>query len=331
MLPLPVESHRKAGPARKRSGFIEVLHELKPRTRRFLCASTLLLLLVQLSACKFSDDAAAASEQMSATATDLQAYYTALAAEVEDTSQLFDLDTAISNIPYSAADRAQTEAVRAEILKRAAMADGLAKLADSFNSLVTSKSAGDVQTAATALGNELITVKALKRGSPVPDAVGKAGNLLLQLVQQHEEKKAARAMDATLAAITELFFKEKATYDSLERVHLGEASQVAQDLTNKNGVDPTPLLSPALKPFGLAPLPISPSLQSALKQLALSRLQGATDDAVKKEATASAAMLSALQEMSRRVHLLATEHSMSLRGNPFSLKTVESWVASIIS
>ncbi len=67
--------------------------------------------------------------------------------------------------------------------------------------LSTSKAPADVETAATSLGKELIQVKALPGGSAVPDAVGKAGNYLLQIIQQHKEKQAARAMDQTLTAV----------------------------------------------------------------------------------------------------------------------------------
>jgi hypothetical protein len=90
------------------------------------------------------------------------------------------------------------------------------------------------------------------------------------------------------------------------------------------------MLSSALKPFNLAPLPADTELGVTLRSLALSRLQTSADYATQSEINASSAMLAALQEMSSRVHLLATEKPMPLRGNPFSLKIVESWVASAI-
>jgi hypothetical protein len=162
----------------------------------------------------------------------------------------------------------------------------------------------------------------------VPDLLGKAGNALMQIVQQHEEKKAARAMDETLQAVGDLFEKEKPTYDSIARMHVRQASQVARDLINANQVDYTSMLAPALRPFSLSPVPPNPGLQAQLKSLALSRLDTATDTAVQREERASAAMLDALREMSSRVHLLATEKPMSIREAPFSLKLVEDWVQS---
>ena len=295
-----------------------------------VCLSVQLLFCLSLLGCKISDDAVAASEQMTASAAGLNSYYAALADSVADTIDLYELDGAISGIPFDAESHKLPEQTRQEILERKEIAIDLGKLASSMSTLSHSNTAGEVETAATALGNELIKVKALPGGSPVPDAVGKAGNFLIQVIQQHQEKSAARAVDQTLAAVGDLFEKEKPTYDSIERTHLREASQVAQDLMNSDSVDPAPILDPALKPFGLAPLPPNKQLRGTLKQLALSRLAIKADKAIRREMEASDAMLAALREMSSRVHLLATEKPMPIRGNPFSLKVAESWAASVI-
>lgn len=285
-------------------------------------------LLGSLTACKVSQDAIAASQQMTATASALSDYYTAVNASVTDTISLYELDGARAGIPYGDEDRKLQQATQAELQKRVELAASLAKLANSMATLTNSTAASDVQTAATALGNELIAVNALPGGSPIPDAVGKAGNFLIQIVQQHEEKKAALAMDATLKALAEMFEKEKPAYDSITRVHDQEASVVAKDLILADAVDPSPMLTPALKPYALTALPPSAKLQSELKTLALARLQIATAAATKNEEAASAAMLASLVEMSSRIHLLATEKPMPIRGNPFSLTLVENWAQS---
>ena len=132
----------------------------------------------------------------------------------------------------------------------------------------------------------------------------------------------------TLKAVGDLFEKEKTSYDSIARTHDREASQVAEDLIKSNAVNPSPMLNPALKPFGLSSLPTSPALQTTLKALALARLKHSTEDETQQEETVSTAMLACLREMSSRVHLLATEKPMHLRGNPFSLKLVEDWAQS---
>lgn len=286
------------------------------------------VLFCGLSACKVSDDAIAASEQMTSAASTLNDFYARLADSVTDTIALYELDGALSGIPYGDNDRKLQETTIEELENRRHMAAALAKLAASMAALTKNSSASDVDASATALGNELVSIKALPGGSPIPDILGKAGNLLMQIAQQHEEKKAARAMDETLQAVGDLFEKEKPTYDSLARTHVRQASQVAKDLINANAVDFGPMLSPPLKPFSLTALPPSPTLQAQLKSLALSRLDTATDTAARKEERASAAMLDALREMSSRVHLLATEKPMPLREAPFSLKLVEDWVQS---
>ena len=286
------------------------------------------LLFCSLSACKVSDDAIAASQQMTSTASTLNDYYSTLEDSVTDTITLYELDAALSGIPFGDNDRKLIQATRGELENRKKMADALAKLAASFATLTKNSSASDVDKSATALGKELVTIQALPSGSPVPDALGKAGNALMQLVQQHDEKKAARAMDETLQAVGDLFEKEKPTYDSIARTHIRQASQVAKDLINANEVDYSSMLSPALKPFSLSALPSNPTLQMQLKPLALSRLDTATNTASQKEERASAAMLDALREMSSRVHLLATEKPMPNREAPFSLKLVEGWIQS---
>jgi hypothetical protein len=300
------------------------------RLKHFVYGGTILVVFLSLCACKISDDAVAASSQMTSTATGLSSYYSALAESVTDTIALYEIDSAFSGIPFSAEDRKLPEDTRSEILKRRDLANSLGNLASSMAALSNSKAPRDVETAATALGNELIHVKALPGGSPVPDGIGKAGNYLMQVIQQHKEREAARAMDQTLVAVGDLFEQEKPTYDSIARTHLREASQVAKDLTNANGIDTTAMLTPALKPFNLTPLPATKQLQDSLKVLALSRLQNSAEVAIKNEAEASSAMLTALREMSTRIHLLATEQPMPIRGNPFSLKLVESWAASAI-
>jgi hypothetical protein len=90
------------------------------------------------------------------------------------------------------------------------------------------------------------------------------------------------------------------------------------------------MLAPALKPFNLTALPVDTQTRDTLRTLALSRLETSAEDASQSEMNASSAMLAALKEMSSRIHLLATEKPMRVRGNPLSLKVVESWVASAI-
>ena len=298
--------------------------------RGWIWRACLLLLVAVVPACKVADDANAAAEQMTATSTELRNYYHALEKNLTDTIALNELNQSLFGLPFGEADRKQIEDARAEIRKRQQIAKALTHLSESMSAFVGSKASSDVETAATDLGNELISAKALPNGSPVPDALGKAGNFLIQIVQQHEEKKAAQAMDSTLAALVELFSKEMPVYESLSRQHIMLAKTVAGSLIKKQYVDPTPLLQPALKPFDLAPAGSDEQLQKTLRNLAESRLDNSAETANQRQAEASEAMLAALKEMSSRIHLLADEKPMPFRGNPFSLTVVESWAASII-
>ena len=169
-------------------------------TRQFLYSTGMLLLVSCVFACKVSDDAVAAAQQMTATSAALSTYYGAMAESLTDTISLNELNFTLFGVPFEDADREQIEQARAEILKRKDLAQSLGRLSSSMTALTKSKASSDVSTAATALGNEMVSIKALPKGSPVPEALGKAGDFLIQIVQQHEEKKAAQAMDGTLAA-----------------------------------------------------------------------------------------------------------------------------------
>ena len=297
---------------------------------RLIRHACLLLLVAAIPACKVADDANAAAQQMTATSTELGKYYRALEKTLTDTIALNELNQALLGVPFGEEDRKQIEDARSEIRKRQHIARALTHLSESMNAFVDSKSSSDVESSATDLGNELISAKALPNGSPVPDALGKAGNFLIQIVQQHEEKKAAQAMDGTLTALVELFSNEMPVYASISRQHIALAKTLAASLIKKQYVDPTPLLQPALKPFDLSAAPADPQLQSTLRSLVESRLDTSAESVGRRQAEASDAMLKALKEMSSRIHLLATEKPMPFRGNPFDLNVVESWAASII-
>lgn len=296
--------------------------------KRTFCLILSVVYLVPLTACKVSQDAIAASQQMTATSVALNDYYGTLDAAVGETIALYELDAANSGIPYTAESRSQQVETRAALIKRKEMAEALGRLSASMAALANTRAASDVADAATKLGNELVLIKALPDASPVPESLAKAGNFLIQIIQQHEEKKAARAVDDTLRAVGELFATERPAYDSIARSHDLQAKQVAEDLIKSNAVDPSPMLAPALRPFGLGSLPPSSALQTSLKSLALSRLQASASAATRREEVASEGMLAALHEMTTRVHQIATEKPMPLRSVPFTLKAVENWAES---
>lgn len=294
---------------------------------RSLC---LLTLVASITACKVAEDAKAAAAQMTVTAADLSAYYTTLAQAIRNTIALEELQHALLDVPFDPQDRAQLDDTLHELQKRSEMAQSLSRLAASMSTLTKLTTSSDVSTAASNLGNELIKIKALPKGSPIPDAVSKASNILLQWLLQKKEKEAARTMDETLAALLALYTTEQPGYDSLSRTHIVLAAQLATELARREAVDPASLILPALKPLGLTPLPANATLRTTLKPLAVENIQAAAKDAIQQQQAASDSMLDGLKEMSARIHTLATEKPMPLRGAPFSLKIVESWVAAAI-
>ena len=60
----------------------------------------ILLAVMSTVGCKVADDAIAASQQMTATASGLRDYYRTLDAEIADTNSLYELEQATAGIPY---------------------------------------------------------------------------------------------------------------------------------------------------------------------------------------------------------------------------------------
>jgi len=191
-----------------------------------------------------------------------------------------------------------------------------------------------VSTAAAKLGTELATTKALpditKLGSPIslPSAIGEASKLIISLVQQHEERKVAPALNTTVNILKEMFSNEKNDYDSLNETYLILAESLANVCIDKHLVDNTSVLVPALQPFSLtahlsSTAATTTELDRAIKTQ-VARTRAALVDAHKK---ASTAMLQAITDMSTRINELATNHHMTARGTPVTLTTVEKWIS----
>ena len=297
--------------------------------RHHASLAALLVLFSSLLACRVSDDTVATAQQVAATAAGLEVFYAALAKAVSDTISLYEIDSFIAGIPFSAKDRQLAEDTRIALLKRKDMAGSLGKLATTLSSLTDTKTSAAMENAATGLGNALVEVKALPQGSPVPAALGTASSALLQLIRKQKLKQSDQVIDRTLAAVAELFESEQPVYNSLIRTRFREGAQIAKDLTTSNSVDARALLEPALKPYDLQLLPPNPQMQEALRNLALMRVQGKTEEALRTEAEASSAMFASLREINSRVHILADGHRMTLRENPPALKVVETWAASL--
>jgi hypothetical protein len=170
-------------------------------------------------------------------------------------------------------------------------------------------------------------VLALSAGLGLLLWVGDAAKLVVTLVQEHEERKAAPAMDATLSALKTLFSQEQPAYDSLNKVSVTLAGSLARYCIDQNLVSDASVLSPALQPFNLTASLPSGGNSASLNAVAKTRVDEQTAQLVAKQNAASVAMLQALTEMNTRLHQLATEGHMTSRATPVTLTTVENWVA----
>lgn len=295
----------------------------------------LLLCLVSLCACHTSDDATAAAKQLATTSTDLTNYYSVLVQIVADDISLGNLQNNLlphaDVLPFPYANRALLNTTSSELQKRADVAKALQELSSAFSGLTGSTASTDVSNAASKLGSELTSLKVLPptAGAPIsiPSAIGDAGKLVVSLIQQHEEKKAAAALDATLNGLKELFSQESDVYDSLNQTYLTKAASLANYCIDKNLVDEASVLTPALQPFSLMAQLRSDANYLPLKTAAKTQVDETTKVLVAAHQKASAAMLQALTEMSTRIHQLATGGRMPSRGIPVTLTTVEKWIS----
>jgi hypothetical protein len=300
---------------------------------RLRCTAAWALLLVLLSpavSCKTSDDARAAATQMTATARNLSRYYAALSQVVDNHGKLERLQKATLGVPLDDQDLAQLKNIHEELEKRSQMAHSLADLAAALSELAGSKAPADVSDAAANLGTELSGIQDLPGASSASAVLQDAGKILTQFAQEHDERKMAKSMDPTMAALAQMFSQEKPAYDSINRTYIGLAQSLALELVNRNQVDPGSLMEPALEPFGLASRLPSEKVPQGLQDYAREQIQSRGQAEIAAHARASETLHGALKELSKRVHQLSTDGRMPERV-PLKLSDVESWIKLIRS
>lgn len=268
---------------------------------------------------------------MAATSQDLASYYSALFQVIDNTTKLEQLQSALLGTPFEPQDIAQLQDTQQEVQKRANLAKTLQSLSSDFSKLTGSTASSDISASANKLGAELVSIKALPAGPPVPDALGKAGKIIILLMQEHDERKMAASLDSTVSAVSKLFTAEKPAYESVYATYFVLAGSLAKELIKRNWVDERGLLIPALQPFGLSPPAVSPeqNLSTVLNGYARQRIATRTVSQTAAQQKASEGMDQALQEMSKRMHKLATEKAMPSRGDPVTLPDVENWLSQL--
>jgi hypothetical protein len=220
-----------------------------------------------------------------------------------------------------------------ELQKRADLANALQGLSSAFSSLTGSTVPTDASKAASKLANELNTIKALPqpRNNPIslPSEIGDVSKLLISAFQQHEEKKAAPAIEKTINLLGNMFSNEKDAYDSLNETYLTRAASLARYCIGQNLVDDTAVLAPALQPFSLTGRISSAADTNQLKAAAEVQVAARRNVLVAAHDGASDAMLQAIKEMDTRFNELATEGRMPSRGAPVTLTTVDGWISAV--
>jgi hypothetical protein len=287
--------------------------------------------LVLMTGCKTTEDAAAASSQMSATAKSLCDYYAALGSILESTDQIRSLNEAVYAKPYSAANRKELKVTQDELAKRVAISADLSTLAGSFAKLTGSAAPADVAAEGSNLATEVSGLASYTVSAAQQSAIETALKLFVTAVLARKDHEAAQAMDSLAVGLCDLFDKEANTWQSIDNTYLEVAANLAGDLADQSAVDHSALLRPALEPFGLAPSVPAADLNVKLTPIAKQQIDARKTAALKSYKDASDAMSNSLHDMSQRIHLVATGRPMAFRIPPVNLVTVEQWANTVMS
>jgi hypothetical protein len=189
-----------------------------------------------------------------------------------------------------------------------------------------SKAASDSEKAAGKFNGEIVSLAGATSNDAETKAVTEGVNLLVQLIQQHEEVKAAKEVEPVTKALVAFFQKEEPQYDALNDGYLTAAQSVAKGMVMSHQVGGDAAFVAALSPFGLTPA-VNEKTQAAMESQLLTKIDAEYKRREDEAHKASAAMADALTEMDKRVSLVVHDQPMQVRLEPLSLKTVQGWIA----
>lgn len=320
---------------------------------------------VLLAGCKTQDDAVAAAAQMASTAKTMCAYYAALDHVLAGTEDAYEAQYALLGTPPEELSETRREVhLRADL---AAQIGNLATLfqkmtgqeAEASDASAAKKSSeksdggalaaiagaagggGSSETGSGSSGgggssdsgkkksDQPAVLSMLSSDSDQYKAVSAAVDEVVMLVREHDETKAAKKMAPLCDSLAAFFDSEKGTYDSINRAYLVTAKSVAVDMVKNNQVDPSAVFVSSLQPFGLTAAIGREQIRTNLQQYLLGQTDAQYAVKLKAAQEATAAMDKALEEMDKRVRLVADDKPMTIRIPPFSLATVESWIAEV--
>jgi hypothetical protein len=223
------------------------------RRRTSIRIASLLLLFGLLTACKTSQEALSAANQLANVSQKLSAYYTDLSKQTEDSISLNQIQEAVMELPAAPRAQAELETTRLELAKRAALANSMNNLAIAYAELAGSKSVSDIATAASGFANQCSQIRQLPGGPAVPELVGQAGGLLVEAIRERKLKQSSEAISNAVAAVDKLYHDEMKEYESINQDRAAVAAQIAEHMvTRENVVDASLLLALALKQFDLS-------------------------------------------------------------------------------
>jgi hypothetical protein len=292
-------------------------------------AGILVCTLLVATGCKTSDDAVSAAAQMSLTAKCLSDYYNALDIILAETDRVYTVNEALFSKPYTEENRQLLKSNEAELAKRAQLAEDFSTLADSFATLTGSEAAEEASESANKLATEVESFASLKVSSAEQSVLKVALQLLVKAIQEHKEREAAKAIDSFAKGLSDLFVKEEPVWISINEVYVQVASNLAGDLVDGNHTDNSALLKAALDPFALKPTVPSAELNTKLAPLAHQQIDRRKAGLLALFTHVTDAMAMSLQEMSKRVHLVAEDKPLSFKTAPLTLATVQQWVAQV--
>jgi cell fate (sporulation/competence/biofilm development) regulator YmcA (YheA/YmcA/DUF963 family) len=286
------------------------------------------------SACKTSDDAAAAATQLTATAQSLTNYYSALDTILANTDQLNSVQVVLYGIPYDDAAKAQIADARTEIQKRAAVAKSLTNLAQNFAKLTGSSAATDASASAGKLEDEVKTLGASKTfasSSPEMAVLNDALGAIVKAIQEKKERDAAKSMSKFAQGLDELFAKEAPVYESLNTQYVAISSSLAVTMLTKGQTDPTGFFTVALNPYALTPEVTDPALKDGFAKIAVSKVEEKAAVLKNSQKDATESMEQSLKQMAGRIDLVANDKPMQASTAPLTLANVEKWASQFTS
>lgn len=279
------------------------------RGRKSLRVTTLFLVLGLLTACKTSDDATRAANQLTSVSQQLSAYYTGLSTQTQDSITLIQIQETVMELPPSPAAKTALDTTRVELDKRVALAKAVANVATAYSALAGSKSAGDIATAASGLAEQCSSIKPLPGGPAIPDTVGQAGQMLVDAVRERKLRQSSQGVSKAVAAVATMFRGEIGIYESINSDRLMVAAQVAEHLvTRENFVDTGVLLSPALKPFDLSASIPANQAPAKYRALAKSMINTRRDQQISDFATTTQNLAGDLDAVSKQIASVSGKH-----------------------